>query len=244
MGVRPENTLCAFEHAAVLGAEWIELDVHLTKDGVPMVLHDASLERTTNGRGNVRAQRAAALAKLDAGSFFGTAFANERVPRLDETLGWAKQRGIKVEIEMKGEPHVPDDLPAAVLATVARTGMSKDVLLISFDHHAVKRSKELEPSVRTGVLYVARPVDELSLAKKAKADVLIPHASFVTAESVAAAHGAGLGMATWAASDPALLRALVGTDVDAITVDHPDVLRKILAVGTRKARTRPKGVDR
>lgn len=234
MGVRPENTLGAFEHAAMLGAEWIELDVHLTKDGIPMVLHDASLERTTNGTGKVRMQRASALAKLDAGSFFGKAFANERVPRLDETLTWAKGRGIKVEIEMKGEPNVPDDLPQAVLAAVARTEMSKEVLVISFDHVATKRCKELEPSVKTGVLYVARPIDEVSLAKKAKADVLIPHASFVTAASVAAAHQAGLAMATWASSDPAFLRALVGTGVDAITVDHPDVLRKLLDGTPRK----------
>ena len=234
MGVCPENTLGAFEHAASLGAEWIELDVRLSKDGVPMVLHDASLERTTSGRGPIASQRATALEKLDAGTWFHERFGRERLPRLDAVLAWAKGRGIRVEIEMKGEPTTDERLPRAVLDCVARHEMKRDVLLISFDHHATKQAKAIEPTVRTGVLYIARPVDEIALARNARADVLLPHASFVSSESVRAAHAKGLAIATWASSDPAFLRTLVATGIDGITVDHPDALRKVLS------RARPK----
>ena len=154
-----------------------ETDVRLSKDGVPMVLHDASLERTTNGRGPNASQRAATLEKLDAGSWFHEGFASERLRRLDDVLVWAKGRGIRVEIEMKGEPATDERLPRAVLDCVARHGMKKDVLLISFDHHATKHSKTMEPPANTGVLYVARPVDQIALARNARADVLLPHAS-------------------------------------------------------------------
>lgn len=237
MGVRPENTLVAFEHARTLGAEWIELDVHLAKDGVPVVIHDASLERTTNGRGKVHRHSSSALTKLDAGSWLDPAFSSERVPRLTDVLAWAKAHGTKVEIELKGEPLVPEALPAAVLTAVAQHQMGNDVLVISFDHVATRRSKELDKAIKTGVLYVARPVDEVALAKKALADVLIPHATFVTAESVRDAHEAGLAIATWAPSEPAFLRALLATGVDAITVDHPDMLRKL--VDRRAPKPRP-----
>lgn len=229
MGTRPENTLGAFEHAAELGAEWIELDVHLAKDGVPVVIHDASLERTTNGKGKVAARTSKALAKLDAGSWFGATFANEHVPSLDEALAWAKARGVRVQIELKGDPVVAAGLPEAVVASLARTGTTGDVLVISFDHAAAKHSKTLVRGLRTGLLYAARPADPVAFAKMANADVLVPHASFVTAEDVAQVHGAGLALATWAPSDAKTLRALVAMGVDAITVDRPEVLRKVLA---------------
>jgi len=231
MGTRPENTLAAFERAAELGAEWVELDVHLAKDGVAVVLHDATLERTTNGKGKVAAHTSKALAKLDAGSWFGPTYAGERVSTLDEVLAWAKARGVRVQIELKGDPVVVAGLPAAVVESARRTAMLGEVLVISFDHRATTEAKGLARGLRTGLLYAARPASPVAFAKSAKADVLIPHASFVTAEDVAALHGAGLAMATWAPSEPKVLRALVAMGVDAITVDHPDVLRRALRSG-------------
>ena len=229
MGSRPENTLAAFEHAAKLGAEWIELDVHLAKDGVPVVIHDFSLERTTSGKGKVASRTSKDLAALDAGTWFDPKFAKEHVPTLDEALAWAKARNVRVQIELKGDPVVAKGLPEAVVASLGRTGTTKDVLVISFDHAAVKLVKKLAKAIRTGVLYAARPADPVAFAKLAKADVLVPQASFVTAEDVAAVHGAGLALATWAPSDAKVLRALVAMGVDAITVDKPEVLRKVLA---------------
>lgn len=228
MGTRPENTLAAFEQAARLGADWVELDVRLSKDGVPMVIHDATLERTTTGRGPVSRASARTLAKLDAGAWFGKAYRGEPVPRLDAVLAWAKERGVGVEIELKGDPVCAPGLAEAVVKAVKDTSTTDRVIVISFDHATCKHLKTITKSLPTGLLYAARPADPVAFAKLAKADVLVPHASFVCPEDVARAHGAGLGVATWAPSDPKVLSALVSAGVDAITVDHPDVLAKVL----------------
>jgi glycerophosphoryl diester phosphodiesterase len=240
MGHRPENTLAAFAHAAKQGAEWIELDVQLSKDGVPVVLHDTTLGRTTNGKGAVAQKTAAQLAKLDAGSWYSEKYAGEGIPSLDGVLAWAKENRIGVEIEIKNDPRSPEALVRAVVESVERCEAHDDVLVIGFDHRAVKRVTELEPRLATGVLYVGRPFDEVRLAKDAGASVLVPHASFVTAEGVARAHGAGLAVATWAETSKVLFSELVEAGVDAITVDHPEVLRKLLDHGLGAGKTRAK----
>ncbi len=233
MGSCPENTLGSFGRAADEGADWIELDVHLSRDGVAVVLHDETLERTTSGRGRVDRHSAAQLARLDAGSWYGAAWAAERVPTLEEALAWAKGRGVGVEIEIKNGPVEHVGIEAAVVAALARTGMTEEALVISFDHTTVKRVKTLSRRTLTGVLYACRPVDELGLARRARADVLLPHWSFVTEASVAAAHGAGLAVATWTTSEKAVVRDLLAAGVDAITTDHPGAVRRIVT-GARR----------
>jgi glycerophosphoryl diester phosphodiesterase len=101
------------------------------------------------------------------------------------------------------------------------------VIAISFSHPVVARVKDLEPALTTGVLYACRPVDAAALATAARAEVLMPHWSYVAAPDVAAAHAAGLAVAPWVSSDPRVLRWLVEIGVDAIGSNHPDVLRRV-----------------
>jgi glycerophosphoryl diester phosphodiesterase len=108
--------------------------------------------------------------------------------------------------------------------------MTQQVIVISFDHAAVQRVKTLDSRIATGVLYAARPVDGgVGMARQAQADAVLPHWAYVTAEDVATAHAAGLSVAPWASSDPAVLRHLVAAGVDAIGTNHPDVLRDVLS---------------
>src|SRR5579859_2813159 len=93
MGRCPENTMASFERGLELGADWVELDVHLTRDGALAVIHDESVDRTTNGHGLVKDHSLAELKRLDAGAWFGPAFAGARVPILDEVLDFARARG-------------------------------------------------------------------------------------------------------------------------------------------------------
>jgi glycerophosphoryl diester phosphodiesterase len=112
--------------------------------------------------------------------------------------------------------------------------MTEQVIVISFDHAAVKRVKQLEPRIATGVLYACRPADAgVSLARQVDADALLPHWSYVTAEDVRIAHAAGLVVGPWASSNPEVLRKLIGDGVDAIGTNHPDVLRDVLASQVR-----------
>jgi glycerophosphoryl diester phosphodiesterase len=234
MGHRPENTIASFEHALELGADWIELDVHLTRDGALAVIHDESVDRTTDGHGLVQNHSLAELKQLDAGAWFNPAYAGERIPTLDEVLAWARARGTVVDIEIKNAPLYYAGIEEAVVKALDSEHMAEQVIVISFDHGAVKRVKALDPRIATGVLYAGRPVDAgIGLARQANADALLPHWAYVTSEDIRAAHAAGLAVAPWATSDPEVLARLVEAGVDGIGTNHPDILRNMLAEAGR-----------
>ncbi len=229
MGHRPENTIASFEHALELGADWIELDVHLSRDGALAVIHDESLERTTSGHGLVKDHTLDELKQLDAGGWFGAAYTGQQVPTLDEVLEWARQRGTIVDIEIKNAPIYYAGIEEAVVKALNSQNMAEQVIVISFDHRAVKCVKSLDARIATGVLYAGRPADAgVGLARQANADALLPHWPYVTPEDVRAAHAAGLAVAPWATSNPEVLANLIQAGVDAIGTNHPEVLRHIL----------------
>jgi glycerophosphoryl diester phosphodiesterase len=229
MGHCPENTMASFQRALELGADWIELDVHLTRDGALAVIHDESVDRTTDGHGLVKDHTLAELQRLDAGSWFGLEYAGQRIPTLDQVLDWARQNATVVDIEIKNVPMFYAGIEDAVVKALKRTSMTEQVIVTSFDHCAVKRVKALDGCIATGVLYAGRPVDGgVGLARAADADAVLPQHAAVPAEDVEAAHAAGLVVAPWATSNPEDLRRLVTAGVDAIGTDHPDVLRRLL----------------
>jgi glycerophosphoryl diester phosphodiesterase len=222
MGYCPENTLVSFERGLELGADWIELDVHLSRDGALIVIHDETLDRTTNGHGLVRDHTLAELRALDAGD-------GQRLQTLDQVLHWAHQKDTILDIEIKNAPIFYDGISEAVVGAVKKARMVERVIVISFDHASVKRVKEIAPEIATGVLYACRPIDGgVSLASATGADAVLPHWAYVTADDVARAHAAGLSVAPWATSDPRALKHLVQCGVDAIGTNHPDVLRQVL----------------
>jgi glycerophosphoryl diester phosphodiesterase len=223
MGHSPENTMASFARGLELGADWIELDVHLSRDGRLVVIHDETLERTTNGRGLVRDRTVAELKLFDAGD-------GQQIPTLDEVLAWARERATVVDIEIKNAPLYYDGIEHSVVEAVHRADMTDRVIVISFDHASVKRVKSEDGRIATGVLYACRPTDAgVGLARSVGADAVLPHWAYVTAEDVRRAHDAGLAVAPWASSDPAILRKLIADGVDAIGTNHPDVLRDVLA---------------
>jgi glycerophosphoryl diester phosphodiesterase len=228
MGYCPENTMASFARAVELGADWVELDVHLARDGALAVIHDDTLDRTTTGTGFVKDHTLPELKRLDAGSWFAPQYAGERIPSLDEVLAWAREQGVTVDVEIKSAPFRYSGIEEAVVGALERHGMSENAIVISFDHGAVQRVKALDPRVATGVLYAARPVDQVDLARRADADALLPHWAYVTPADVRAAHAAGLAVLPWVSSDPRVLKSLIEACVDGIGTNHPDVLRRIV----------------
>lgn len=226
-GYAPENTFAAFQLAVEQGADMVELDVHLSRDGEVVVIHDDRLERTTDGHGLVGAATLAELRRLDAGAWRDARFAGQRIPTLDEVLAWARGR-TRLAIEIKNGPNFYVRIEEKVAALLDRHAMLDQALVISFDHHALRRLRQIEPRITTGVLYAARPIDPVALASTSGATVLEPHWSYVTAEDVQVAHAAGLRLAAWATSDPEVLRRLIACGVDGIATDHPDVLIGLL----------------
>ncbi len=151
----PENTMIAFQKAYEMKADMIELDVQLSKDGVPVIYHDSQLESKTDGIGLVNSLTWNELQKLDAGSWFDRTFKGQRIPTLEEVLKWAENK-ISINIEIKKEAAdtgTKGEVERSVIELVRLAGMEKHVLISSFSYESVLRIKELAPELATGLLY-------------------------------------------------------------------------------------------
>lgn len=231
-GHAPENTASAFARGLALGADALECDVHLSQDGVPVVIHDDVLDRTTSGAGPVRNQPWAALRTLDAGAWFGPKFRGERLWRLSDLLAWAKPRRtrrgrpVALVIEIKR----PEDRPHPGIADrvardIRRGGMVRRCAVISFDHGAAARAKFLVPGLRTGLLYRETPADLARRMARTGADAIYPRRHLVNSALVADAHGRGWFVGTWTADAPSEIRRLRAAGVDALATNFPDRAR-------------------
>jgi glycerophosphoryl diester phosphodiesterase len=204
----PENTLRSFARALAVGVAAVELDVQLTKDGRLMVIHDETLDRTTNGRGLVQDFTLAELKRLDAGH-------GESVPSLEEVFDLVQgQAHLMVELKQ------PEAAGALLDFFQARRAF-EFATVISFWHPAVKALKEAEPRLNTGVLMVGSPADPVSLARAARADILALNFRYVNRELVDAAHQQDIKVMVWNIDDPETLQPYLALNLDAICTNRP-----------------------
>jgi len=228
MGYAPENTMASFEEALRLGADIIELDVHLSKDGELVVMHDPTVDRTTTGKGWIRDLTLREIRRLDAGVRFGQAFAGQKVPILEDVLHWARGK-TRLLIEIKNGPVYYEGIEQHVAAEIRLHDMIDSCQVISFDHRCVKRIKTLSPDIRAGVLFACLPVEPLSLAQSAKADILMPNWAYATSDVVDEAHLAGLAVYVWTVNQPDEMERIAQLHVDAVGTNFPDKLKSFLA---------------
>jgi len=229
----PENTLAAFLLAADLGADGIEFDVQLSKDGEVVVIHDFSLETTTDGHGRVRDHTLAELRELDAGVRFDPAFAGQPIPTLQEVIE-AVGHSLLLNIELKSESLKDDGLAAAVVRMVEDNHLLDRVVVSSFNPLAVRRVKQLNPWIAIGLLYA--PDMPLYLRRAwlrhlAPFEALHPHYSMVDDRYVAWAREQGYRIHTWTVDDPGDMWQLMRRSVDLIITNRPDLLRQVLLAG-------------
>lgn len=225
-GHAPENTMASFIKGADMGVDAIETDVQLSRDGEVVLIHDHTVDRTTNGQGFVKDLTLAALKDLDAGSRHDPRFAGERIPTLAELLSWARDR-VGVALEIKNGPIYYPGIAEKVIRLVRKHGMERQVLLISFDHFVVREAKRIAPEIAAGILYVGGLVDAVAAARAAHADSLHPNWAFVTPELVRAAHAEGLGVSAWNPNDLATIRALSELGVDSVGTDYPELFDQL-----------------
>ena len=234
MGHAPENTFASFNLAHHLGAEFVECDVHLSKDKRVVVIHDERVDRTTDGHGFVKDLTLQQIKKLDAGSWHSKKFKGERVPTLEELLLWAKKQishrrfQMGVAIEIKNHPVRYPEIAERVIETLVQTGMESRVVLISFDHGAVKEAKAVNEKVATGILYDKALADPCKRALQMKADALFPRGNLVTKRLVQKAHKEGLAVATWTVNEPREMKRIIACGADAIATNFPERLNRIL----------------
>jgi glycerophosphoryl diester phosphodiesterase len=217
-GTRPENTLPAFARAVALGADMVELDVQCTRDGEVVVMHDAALDRTTNGRGPVAARTLAEVRSLDAGRWFDPAFAGTTVPTLAEVLAAVP---IAVNVELKAGRD--DDLEPRTLAVVAAAGAASRVVFSSFDAARLVRLRDLSSDAAIAVLWTrARIAAALRLAERVGARALHIRKEAVSAEGVRDAASSGLETRAWTVNEPADFARLERLGVGAVFTDFPE----------------------
>jgi glycerophosphoryl diester phosphodiesterase len=204
----PENTLRSFRRALEFGVAGVELDVQLTKDGRLAVIHDESLDRTTNGRGLVKDFTLAELHRLDTGK-------GEPVPALEEVFDLTKDRA-QLLVELKQ----PEAAPALLRCFQAYRAFDF-AEVISFWHPAVKALKEAEPRLHTGVLLVGCPADPVGLARAARAQTLVLNYRYVNRELVDAAHRQEIKVIAWNIDDPEILKFYLAMNLDAICTNRP-----------------------
>lgn len=189
----PENTLAAFRANHALGGTSIEIDTVLTADQQIVVIHDLTLERTTNGTGALKGKTAAEVALLDAGSWFSFAFAGERVPTLAETLALAHELDQVLEIEIKEKLHTEAYTQALKTALADPPDLGR-VMMISFDHAHLKAVKTAIPGLRTGGIVHERYADPVAVARAANLDELCIDLSVFDPADAEALHAAGISI--------------------------------------------------
>jgi glycerophosphoryl diester phosphodiesterase len=226
----PENTLASFQKAREMGADGVELDVMLCADGEVVVMHDLTVERTTDGHGRIPDLTLAQIKALDAGARFGPPFVGERVPTLHEVAAWA-QNDVLLNIELKSRNLRSDELEEKVVAITREYGLERRVILSSFNPFALWRIRRLAPELQTGLLYEGDlPIflRRAWLRPLARPNALHPHYAMVTDAYLWWARRKGYRVNVWAPDQTLDLQRLIDQKVDAIITNRPDTLARML----------------
>jgi glycerophosphoryl diester phosphodiesterase len=258
----PENSLAAFAGALALGIDLLEFDVHQSADGEVVVIHDPTLDRTTEGTGAVCAQPAAALRRLRLRDRDGV-LTDERVPMLDDVLALASRSGAELLLEVKGPAFsvrygrdavgrveivpgpVYEGLEQRVLARLDAAGMRARTTIMAFNPAVIETVRKLAPSQRTTLLVgcdqvtraAARPIEAVGWAERLGVTDLGLEHTLIDAEVATEAHARGLCLGAWTPNDESAVRRLVALGVDVITTDRPDLARPLRGRGDGERRT-------
>ena len=217
--LEPENTLRSFRKAIEIGVDYVEFDIHRCKSGELVVIHDETIDRTTNGKGFVADLTLQELKKLNAGK-------GEKIPTLQEVIDCCKMK-VKMQIELKAYGLEEDSV-----AAIEKNSVAADVIVISFYHEFIKKVKAIAAArklqIKTGALIVGNPVNPAEIVKAAIADYLSANQNFTDKRMVDELKKAGVGIVVWNCDTEKDIKRLAGLSVDAIGSNRPDLLIKVL----------------
>lgn len=214
----PENTFAAFDKALALGISHVELDVHFTRDGRIVVIHDDTVDRTTSGKGPVASLTLAQLQALDAGSWFAPQFAGQRVPSLGQLLEHYKGR-LYFHIEIKARA---EGLSQRTADLVRGYGVADSVTITSFQKARLEEVRAYAPELPAGWLVGEATEDIVQQAKQMGLSQLCPRANTVTPALVERLHRQGFAVRAWGVENEELMRRVVDAGADGMTVNFPD----------------------
>lgn len=224
-GYAPENTLSSFQKGLDLGADMLELDIHLSRDGELIVIHDPTLDRTTNGTGYIKNHSVKELKQFDAAKQFA-AYRGERIPILQEVFDLAKNRAT-FAIEIKNCPVLYPDIEKKLVRLIEKNELVDKVLVIAFYHPSLKEIKRLNPDIQTGILYTGALLEPWVVAETVGANALHPRYEYTMADIVAEAHKRDYLVHPWTINNRLDIEQWIKYGVDGITSDYPDSLSGI-----------------
>jgi len=224
----PENTMDSFRKAITMGADGIEVDVHLSMDGELIVCHDEKVDRTTNGKGFIKDLTLEEIKKLDAGSWFSYEYSREEVPTLEEVIILIKESGLMLNIELKSGPIFYTGIEKKVIDLICKYGLEEKVIISSFNHYSLIEIKRINEKIKTGVLYMAGLVEPWTYAQKINADAIHPFFYSVIPEVIIGCMKNNILINPFTVDDEPYLTAMVIAGVSGIITNYPDRARKII----------------
>lgn len=222
----PENTLAAFEKALEQKADGIELDVRLSKDGVPVINHDATINRTSNGKGFIHSQTLDQLKSYDFGSHFSRKFRHEKIATLEEVLELVQDTDITLHIELKNGPLIPDDLEANTLELIYKYHMENKVIYSSFDHHSLQRLHKLDPRAKISLLFHINLLNFFDYVDHTGLPVygLHPNHFYVTEEMIAGAKERNMQLNVYTVNNKKMAKHYQQLGIDGLITNDPLIL--------------------
>ncbi len=239
--VAPQNTIAAFEKSIEIGCDGFETDVHLTKDGVPVICHNFTIDETSTGTGAIKNMTLEELRQYDFGKYKGAEFEGEKIPTMDEFLEvskkmWDKMNVLNIELKSEKFGEAGTAIVEKTIDAVKNHGLFDKLLISSFDPAILVVCKKVDPKCRTGILYspdnlvslkiAPRPV---SFCKEIGADALHPFFMYVTRLYVERAHRAGIQVNPWTVNKESTARHLIKLGVDGLITDNPGLMNQILS---------------
>lgn len=223
-GQFPENTMQAFEEALRSGVDGIELDVQLTKDGEVVIIHDEKVDRTTNGQGFVKDFTLAELEELDAGSWFSSKFAGQRLMTLDTVLAWMQEEGnhLRLNIELKNDQIQYVGLEEKVLSLIEDYDLQERIIISSFNPFSLQRVRMQNAEIEMGYLVLGKPENALWIAREIGANAIHCEAPYALSAYGEAAKRAGYPLRIYTVNAEDEYKQLVEAGVEVIMTDFPE----------------------
>lgn len=233
----PQNTLPAFRKSLEIGIDGFETDVHLTKDGIPVICHNYTINATSDKKGNITDYTYEELLKFDFGRYFSPVFSGTKIPTVDEFLSLVASSDVEiVNIELKSPKEKEETgIVAKTIDLVKKYNLTDKLIISSFDPKLLVQAKEYAPECKTGLLYspnrkIAWTIAKapVEYAKNIGADALHPHYLYVTRKYVEKARENGLLVNPWTVDTPKNIEKMLNCHVDGIITNHPDLVKHLM----------------
>ena len=220
-GTSPENTMKSFEEAEKAGADGIELDVQMTKDGVLVVIHDEKVDRTTKGKGWVKDFTFQSIRKLDASYKFSEKGSFSQIPSLTEVFKWAKTNSMLLNVELKNGLIDYKDLEEKVINMVYSHHLEQRVILSSFNHYSIVKCHEIAPEIETAVLFMEGLYEPWAYARQLGAKAIHPYHPVAKAKIIKQSQAEGIAVRPFTVNEQKMMKQLINEQTDAFITDYP-----------------------